>query len=489
MNKLNIPESWAESTLELVDLLKHGQVNSIKDLTPDEECLVEMEDIEKDSGRITFDRPIPNKMSTKNRFKKGDVLYGKLRPYLNKCGVADRAGVCSSEIFVLTSDFFDSKYLAFYLRAPYFKNFVSDKVHGARMPRLSREVFQSSFFPFPSVKEQERIIQRIESYFEMINTTEANLHKVQTLLEKYRESLLTKAFRGELVLTDPKDEPASVLLEKIRRERSETEKSIKRDQEFAPVADNERPFELPTGWEWVRLGELVEFRRGHNPPKSEFKYSPQKGYVRFIQIQDFKTDDRAVYVPDSPQLKLCKKGDIMVSAYRHIGKYSREMEGAFNVALCHFNPRKYVSTDFIELLIPTSFIKGALLAVSERSMIPSMSVEVAAKLVVPLPPSQIQLKLIKELHRCEDLIANTTQKMKKLISLSASLKESVLQKAFEGRLVEQIPSEGTGHELLAKILSEKTSFQKAISEINTKKSIKVKVPAKAVTRGKKNGKK
>ena len=88
---------------------------------------------------------------------------------------------------------------------------------------------------------------------------------------KLRELILTLAVQGKLVPQDPADEPAGVLLQKIRAEKDRlvAEGKIKRDKPLAEIAEEEKPFELPQGWEWVPLGEVVEIIRGITFPASE----------------------------------------------------------------------------------------------------------------------------------------------------------------------------------------------------------------------------
>ena len=84
-----------------------------------------------------------------------------------------------------------------------------------------------------------------------------------------REALLQEAIRGELVPQDENDEPASVLLEKIKseKERLIKEKVIKKQKELPPITDEEKPYDLPEGWEWVRLGEAIQFIGGSTATK------------------------------------------------------------------------------------------------------------------------------------------------------------------------------------------------------------------------------
>jgi type I restriction-modification system DNA methylase subunit len=159
-------------------------------------------------------------------------------------------------------------------------------------------------------------------------------------------------------------------------------------------------------YERVDLDKVIKTTRGHNPPKSDFVYEPIEGYTRFIQIRDFESEANATYVPNSKNLKLIKKGDIVMAAYRHIGKISREMEGAINVALIKFETRNenILRNNFIEVLIPSSYIKEELLKQSERAHIPSTSVELIKDLKIPLPNTDIQDIIIKEFKKMQSVL-------------------------------------------------------------------------------------
>jgi type I restriction-modification system DNA methylase subunit/restriction endonuclease S subunit len=159
-------------------------------------------------------------------------------------------------------------------------------------------------------------------------------------------------------------------------------------------------------YERVDLDKVIKTTRGHNPPKSDFVYEPLEGYTRFIQIRDFESEANATYVPNSKNLKLIKKGDIVMAAYRHIGKISREMEGAINVALIKFETRNenILRNNFIEVLIPSAYIKEELLKQSERAHIPSTSVELIKDLKIPLPNTDVQDIIIKEFKKMQSVL-------------------------------------------------------------------------------------
>ena len=93
------------------------------------------------------------------------------------------------------------------------------------------------------------------------------------------------------------------------------------------------------GWPSYQLGELCEFHGGTQPPKSKFIDQPREGYVRLLQIRDFKSDEKAVYVPDDGKLKKCAATDIMIGRYgASVGQIHRGKAGAHNVALIRTAP-------------------------------------------------------------------------------------------------------------------------------------------------------
>jgi type I restriction enzyme S subunit len=246
-------------------------------------------------------------------------------------------------------------------------------------------------------------------------------------IPKLRSLILDLAVRGKLVAQNPEDEPASILLQKVHLNRKHLLESGKLHQKKPPkpIEKDEIPHDLPEGWSWCRFGQIIDCYRGHNPPKLEFVNEPREGYVRFIQITDFKTDGAAVYVPVSHNLKYVYKGEIAMAAYRHIGKLSRSVEGAFNVAICKVIEIQPIYRDYIEKLIGSIYVKGELLAASGRAHIPSMHTEHLLSLVIPLPPLAEQKRIVEKVDElmalCDHYEAakQTRDKLQEALAASA----------------------------------------------------------------------
>ena len=288
-----IPKGWAWT--RLWDICNYGESSSETNL-PSVAWILELEDIEKDTGRLLQRVHYANRKSAsaKRIFKKGMVLYSKLRTYLNKVLVADMDGYCTSEILPLDfGDAVNAEYSRFVLMSPYFLEYTTKCCYGTKMPRLGTEDGRKALFPLPPLAEQKRIVEKVERLMPLVEKYgELENHRLRlaadlpTALEK---SILQEAIQGKLVLQDPNDEPASELLKRVATERKRLVKAGKlkankaesiifrgsdrlayetRNGETVCIQD-EIPFEIPDSWEWVRLGSISTIVRGSGIKRSE----------------------------------------------------------------------------------------------------------------------------------------------------------------------------------------------------------------------------
>jgi type I restriction enzyme S subunit len=295
-----LPNEWVWARLgEITNFGVTEKLNFISDET----WVLDLEDIEKDTSKLLqkFRFSERRSLSDKNSFQAGDVLYGKLRPYLNKVIVADEDGVCTTEILPIRCyGSFDSHYFKVALKSPYFINYVNVRSYGMKMPRLGTEDGRKACFPLPPLAEQHRIVakvdelmalcdqletqhnnadeahekllshllgtltqsqnavdysanwQRIASHFDTLFTTEASIVAL-------KQTLLQLAVMGKLVPQDPNDEPASELLKRIQAQKAKmiADGEIKKDKLPEVIAVDEKPIEMPKLWRWVRLGDLA----------------------------------------------------------------------------------------------------------------------------------------------------------------------------------------------------------------------------------------
>ena len=288
-----------------------------------------------------------------------------------------------------------------------------------------------------------------------------------------RDRILDLAMRGKLVPQDPNDEPASVLLEKIKAEKEELvkEKKIKKSKPLPAITDDEKPFNIPDSWEWVRFSELFNIEGGSQPPKSTFSDTGGKGKIRLFQIRDYGENPVPVYIPIDKAKKISQIGDILLARYgASLGKVFFAEYGAYNVALAKvlFN---FKSEDFILKKYLFYYFKSELyqnfVRSNSRSAQAGFNKSDLNRLVFPVPPISEQKRIAAKIAQLFALLRKVESSTQQYAKLQTLLKSKVLDLAMRGKLVKQDPNDEPASELLKKIKAEKAEL---IKEKKIKKS-------------------
>lgn len=463
MSKQYPPETWASSNLgAVVEKIQYGATASAK--SNGKLKLLRITDI-TNSG-VNWDSVPYCDLSLdegeKYILKHGDILIARTGGTVGKSfRVTDPPpNVIFASYLIrlsLKEPFRHESFIRDFLRSPNYWRAIQAGAKGAAQPNVNTETLKAINLPVPPVGEQKRIVAKIESTHEKIKVIEDSVTKAEELIEKYREALLQKAFRGELVKQDPNDEPASKLLERIRAERVQASDSKKKNKDdLPPIKPEEIPFEIPKSWEWVRLGEIVDFQGGSQPPKAEFRYKPGPGLIRLVQIRDFKNDDHIVFIPEKINKRHFSKDDIMIGRYGPpIFQILRGLEGSYNVALMKAVPSACIDREYLYWYLQEPRIQRDVNRKSERAAGQTgVNLSFLNQYLVPLPPIDTQVNIAKFIVEALSLISKTESRIKLLKEKTEEMTNAILGAAFSGSLVPQDVDEGTGHELLEKIRSE-----------------------------------
>ena len=263
--------------------------------------------------------------------------------------------------------------------------------------------------PLPPLAEQHRIVAKIEELLPKIEEygqAQDALNKLNVELpERLKKSILQEAIEGRLVPQDPNDEPASVLLAKIRKEKEQLVKEgklKKKDLIETPISEDEIPFEIPESWEWVRHNELFEISGGSQPPKSHFSEIKKDGYVRLYQIRDYGENPIPVYIPASEASKMTIKGDILLARYGgSLGKVFFAEEGAYNVAMAkvvYLFDKDLVYQNFLYWYYKGNLYQD-LVKGNNRSAQGGFNKDDLSSLLFPLPPLAEQHRIVEKLEQ------------------------------------------------------------------------------------------
>ena len=326
--------------------------------------------------------------------------------------------------------------------------------------------------------------------------------------KQLKNSILQWAIQGKLVPQDPNDEPASVLLDKIRQEKERLvkEKKIKRDKNASIIyrgednsyyekilatgevkcIDEEIPFEIPSSWSWARLLNVsIYIQRGKSP-----KYSPIKKYPvvaqKCNQWAGFSIDKAQFLEPESLSKyaieRILQDEDLMWNSTglgtlgRMAVYYAKLNPYELAVADSHVTVIRLFKTFVSPLFFYFYFVSPTVQSVIEDKSDGStkqkeLSTTTVCNYLVPIPPRNEQTRIISKVTSLLPVIEKYGTQQEKLENLNRTIneqiKKSVLQEAIQGKLVPQIAEEGTAQELLEQIKTEK---QKLVKEGKLKKS-------------------
>ncbi|WP_294087229.1 restriction endonuclease subunit S [uncultured Actinobacillus sp.] len=394
-----------------------------------------MEDIEKESG-VLLRKKIKtqnNIKSQKNSFEENDILYGKLRPYLNKVIIATDKGFCSTEIVPLkfTINFYN-RFAQIVLMSPYFLSYAKQNSHGTKMPRFNLEKGKEFLFPLPPLNEQHRIVAKIEDLLPFIEQYDQKEQQLTALNknfpEQLKKSILQAAIQGKLTEQLPTDEPASELLKRIQVEKARliSEKKLKKPKHTSEIIirDNlayeikdgverciadEIPFEIPESWCWVRLGEIGEWGSGATPNRHEPKFY-ENGTIPWLKTGDLNDN----YINEIPEyittlavektsVKLNPIGSVLIAMYgATIGKLGiLNIEATTNQACCACIPYNGIFNKYLFYYLMSQ--KYEFQKRSEGSGQPNISKEKIVSYLFPLPSLEEQHRIVAKI---EQLLSN-----------------------------------------------------------------------------------
>ena len=316
------------------------------------------------------------------------------------------------------SDLIDSRYLLYLINSPLVQLQVAENTRGVGNKNWVLKAISDTIMVLPPLAEQKRIVAKIEELLpkvEEYGKAQEALNKLnEELPERLKKSVLQEAITGRLVPQDPNDEPASVLLQRIRAEKERLVKEgklKKKDLEETPISEDEKPFEIPKGWVWVRWGALGEYKKGpfgSSLTKSMFVPKSDKAIKVYEQknaIQkDYSLGEYYISEEKYEEMKgfTIHPGDIIVSCAGTIGEtYLLPQEapvGIINQALMRAKIHlesiiPYWLLYFRYILLIENRLKGAGSAIKN---IPPF--EVLKAMPVALPPLAEQKRIVAKIE-------------------------------------------------------------------------------------------
>ncbi len=231
------------------------------------------------------------------------------------------------------------EYVTLLMYTDFFLQYAKENATGSTIKNVSLAVMNSFVFPLPPLAEQKRIVAKIEGLLpkvEEYGKAQDALNKLnEELPEKLKKSVLQEAIEGRLVPQDPNDEPASVLLNRIREEKKQLVKEgklKKKDLEETPISEDEKPFEIPDSWEWVRLNVLLQIFTG----KKDANFGDEKGEYDFFTCSNTPLKSNS-YSYDGEYLIMPGNGANIGNVIHYTGKFEAYQRTYLLQSYCTIN--------------------------------------------------------------------------------------------------------------------------------------------------------
>lgn len=482
----DLPRGWAFALLSDVAAPRAERISPSAMPTAQ---YIGMEHVEAHSNKILATVPASTMASNAVYFASGNVLYGRMRPYLNKVVRPKFDGLASAEFIVFPENpALDPEFLLMRLSAQDFVRFACSQYEGDR-PRVKFDQLGKFHLRLPPRAEQTRIVAKLEELLSSLDAGVAQLKAAQQKLARYRQSLLKAAVTGELTTkwraaralsTRAEAENGHQLLQRIlteRRARWEAKQLAKFEQQGkAPPSGWQKKYpepvppdttdlpELQQGWVWASLSQVGWLDRGrskHRPRNAPHLYG---GSYPFVQTGDIRYSDTFLSEVETSyseaglaQSRLWPAGTMCITIAANIGKTAiLAMEACFPDSVVGLlAASNEVSIRYVEYFMRSAQqkLEDEAPATAQKNI----NLEILEKVVIPVPPIQEQQQIVKLLDDLMGAARENDRAIDFSLKQSTAQRQNLLRAAFSGQLVPQDPTDEPASVLLERIRAERAA--------------------------------
>lgn len=480
-----IPKGWLKTTLGEITEPSHGRI------APDQKSnapYIGLEHIQPHTMQLLGQGRASSVKSASSVFRKGDVLYGKMRPYLNKVWLANFDGVCSSEFLVFQKrPKLNTEFLALRLNARDFVAYSNSQSSGER-PRVHFDKISSFPILLPPVEEQERIVAKIELVFGALRRADTASERAQARLSKLRSAILDGAVSGALTHlwrqencgSKDSTESADELLERLTANRRvewetselqrlmdsgkepKTEGWKNRYPEPASARTENLP-EIPNEWAWASLDQIGELNRGRSRHRPRGDARLYGGPYPFIQTGDIRRSGGTLREHTQTysefglaQSRLWPAGTLGITVAANIAESGiLEYPACFPDSVVGFQQQAHLlNVRFVEYFIRSK--RAELERYAPATAQKNINLDILASLAIPLPPLDEQNEIVAQVQQRLATADQLAEKIELQLSRSREAHQLLLQDAFAGKLLPQNDADSSTNELLKQLKMEKS---------------------------------
>ena len=395
-----IPENWAWCRLgEITKIIQYGVSKSAK--SEGLYRLLRITDIQYNKviwENVPF-TDIKEKDAENFILENGDFLFARTGATVGKSylveDLVEKSVFASYLIRISLLPNNNINYIKYFFNSEFYWQQISEKSIGIGQPNVNGTSLKELFLPLPPLSEQRRIVEKIEELLALVDDLETNKTDLQSYIKQAKSKVLEMAVRGELVPQNPEDEPASVLLERIKNEQKSS-KSKGKTTEHNTHYEEELPFDIPENWVWCRLGEVCEIIMGQSPKSENIS---KKGKLEFHQGKIFFTSK---YIQSSESYtneitKIAPKNSVLICVRAPVGEVNiTNRKLCIGRGLCSIVPLQEMSEIFVYYW--TKILKEKFIQKATGSTFTSISMDIIRNEIIPLPPLAEQHRIVEKIE-------------------------------------------------------------------------------------------
>ena len=336
------------------------------------------------------------------------------------------------------------RFYSFYFNT-YRERIVKATATGTSKLAINRKSFSNYQIYLVDIEKQTQLLHKLDKMKSISDGLLQTIQQQQKYAEMLRQSILQQAVEGKLCEQDPNDEPASVLLEKIKaeKERLIAEKKIKKQKPLPPISEEEKPFALPKGWEWCRLGELLtDLKYGTSVPCSY-----EVSGVPVLRIPNINTERNCIDLNDLKFASLSaketadlslKNNDILLirsnGSATLVGRFALVEDDYETLCYAGYLIRVrtlYVNNKYLNIISNARYFRQLIeVPIRTTTGVKNINASEVSRLLIALPPLQEQERIVAKFELLNTLCNKLEETVSKAYKYSSQLMEAVLQEAF-----------------------------------------------------------
>lgn len=299
-------------------------------------------------------------------------------------------------------------YVAYAMRSPWFSKYIRGEMTGVGITRVVLKQIETFLTPLPPLHEQQRIVEKIDRAFSVLDTIDALQAQYADNLTSLKAKLIDAAIQGKLTKQLPEDGTAEELYREVQAERKHQEEAgtIKAVELKPEIDESEKPFDIPSSWKWTNLGNVSYIVRGGSPRPIKQYITTREDGINWIKIGDVEKGGKYIYsthekiIPEGEsKSRHVYPGDFLLTNSMSFGRpYISKIEGCIHDGWLLIHDLNGFDPDYLYYLLSSTYLYNQFTVKASGSTVENLNIDKVKSAIIPFPPVAEQKRIAKKIE-------------------------------------------------------------------------------------------